>query len=84
MRLEYRSAFHKSTNLVIEKINRYFKEDVLFLQVLSQSKLLAEDISRKQKIAEDTGVRIDEARNGYKPAARHAANLFFCVSGNYN
>nr|AML30857.1 axonemal inner arm dynein heavy chain 1 [Marsilea vestita] len=55
-------------------------EDETGIQVLSQSKLLAEDISRKQQIAEETGVRIDEARNGYKPAARHAANLFFCVS----
>ncbi|MCO5564171.1 hypothetical protein L7F22_017828 [Adiantum nelumboides] len=55
-------------------------EDETGIQVLSQSKLLAEDISRKQKIAEDTGLRIDEARNGYKPAAKHAANLFFCVS----
>ncbi|KAH7442335.1 hypothetical protein KP509_03G083100 [Ceratopteris richardii] len=55
-------------------------EDETGIQVLSQSKLLAEDISRKQKIAEDTGVRIDEARNGYKAAAKHATTLFFCVS----
>ncbi|EFJ27757.1 hypothetical protein SELMODRAFT_94851 [Selaginella moellendorffii] len=55
-------------------------EDETGIQVLSQSKILSEDISAKQKIAEETEVKIDNARSGYKPVAKVTAILFFCVS----
>ncbi|KAJ7549209.1 hypothetical protein O6H91_07G045600 [Diphasiastrum complanatum] len=55
-------------------------DDESGIQVLSKSKILAEEISKKQKIAEETEAKIDEARNGYKPVAKLTSVLFFCVS----
>ena len=36
--------------------------------------------SEKQKIADETEVKIDEARNGYKPVAYRTSLLFFCIA----
>eukprot|EP01135_Chromosphaera_perkinsii_P002036 Nk52_evm83s215 gene=Nk52_evmTU83s215 len=55
-------------------------EDESAIQVLSSSKVLSDEISEKQKIAEVTEEKIDKARNGYKPIAYHSSLLFFCVS----
>jgi dynein heavy chain len=41
--------------------------------------VLSDEISEKQKIAEETEVKIDQARVGYKPVARHSTLLFFSV-----
>lgn len=55
-------------------------EDESAIQVLSSSKLLSEEISAKQEIANATEIEIDETRNGYSPVAVHSAILFFSIS----
>ncbi|GAB1599972.1 hypothetical protein Ahia01_000274700 [Argonauta hians] len=55
-------------------------EDETANQILSSSKLLAEEISAKQEIAASTEKEIDETRNGYRPVAIHSSILFFCIT----
>lgn len=50
------------------------------VEVLSSSKVLAEEINEKQVIASKTEEEIDEARNGYKPVAHYSSTLFFTIS----
>jgi len=40
---------------------------------------VANDIEERQKVADYTEKKIDEARVGYKPIAIHSALLFFAV-----
>lgn len=55
-------------------------EDETAITAISSAKAVANDIAQKQLVADKTEKKIDEARAGYKPAARHAAVLFFCIS----
>ena len=55
-------------------------EDEEAVKVLSASKVLSDEISEKQKIADETEVKIDAARAGYRPVAKHSSILFFCVA----
>ncbi|KAL3693679.1 hypothetical protein R1sor_007330 [Riccia sorocarpa] len=55
-------------------------EDETGIQVLNSSKVLAEEITEKQRIAEVTEAVIDETRMSYIPVAKLASILFFCVS----
>ena len=55
-------------------------EDEGAINVISSAKTLSNEINQKQVIAEKTEKRIDEARAGYKPVARHVAVLFFNIS----
>ena len=55
-------------------------EDETAIQILSSSKILAEEISAKQEIAEETQKEIELTRMGYLPVAEHSATLFFCIS----
>lgn len=55
-------------------------EDENAINVISSAKTLSNEINQKQVIAEKTEKRIDEARAGYKPVARHVAVLFFNIS----
>ncbi|XP_075250490.1 dynein axonemal heavy chain 3-like isoform X2 [Convolutriloba macropyga] len=55
-------------------------EDEKAIKILSSSKILSEEISAKQAIAEKTQIEIDETRSGYTPVAKHASILFFCIS----
>lgn len=55
-------------------------EDETAIKVLSSSKVLSEEISEKQKIANETEQEIDRTRMGYRPAAEHSSILFFCIS----
>ena len=55
-------------------------EDQSAVEILQKAKLTADDISEKQKIADETEMKIDEARKGYKPIAKHCTILFFCVT----
>lgn len=54
-------------------------EDETAVQVLSSSKVLANDINEKQTTAEVTEKQIDVARLGYTPIAAHATTLFFTI-----
>lgn len=55
-------------------------EDEAAINILSSSKILSEEISRKQEITSRTEKEIDETRSGYKPVAKHGSILFFTIS----
>ncbi|CAG5135433.1 unnamed protein product [Candidula unifasciata] len=55
-------------------------EDERAIEILSSSKVLSKEISKKQKIATSTEEEIDVTRNGYKPVAKHGSMLFFTIS----
>jgi dynein heavy chain len=55
-------------------------EDESAIKVLSSSKVLANEISEKQQIADETEQKIDSARGGYKPIAVHSSVLFFTIA----
>ncbi|KAK3235325.1 hypothetical protein CYMTET_54468 [Cymbomonas tetramitiformis] len=55
-------------------------DDASAVQILSEAKMVSDDINKKQKIAEVTEVKIDEARVAYQPVAHHAMIVFFAVS----
>ncbi|TRY59213.1 hypothetical protein DNTS_014611 [Danionella cerebrum] len=55
-------------------------EDETAVRILSSSKVLANEISEKQAIAEVTEVKIDQTRLGYTAIAIHSAILFFSIA----
>ncbi|XP_019118943.2 dynein heavy chain 7, axonemal [Larimichthys crocea] len=55
-------------------------EDETAVKILSCSKVLANEISQKQAVAEETEQKIDETRMGYTPIAVHSAILFFSIA----
>ena len=55
-------------------------EDATAINILGAAKVLGNEIAEKQKIAEETEVKIDEARNGYKPNAYRTSLLYFCIA----
>ncbi|XP_013383060.1 dynein heavy chain 7, axonemal-like [Lingula anatina] len=55
-------------------------EDETAIKVLSSSKVLANEISEKQAIAEETEQKIDKTRMGYTPIAVHSTILFFSIA----
>ena len=54
-------------------------EDATAIDVLSQSKIVSDEISAKQRVAEKTEKQIDEARQVYRPVALRGSTLFFLV-----
>ena len=54
-------------------------EDEGAVKILSASKVLSDEISEKQKVADETEAAIDETRAGYRPLAKHSSIMFFCV-----
>jgi len=54
-------------------------DDVELIEVLQKSKLTAVDVNEKLTIAFDTDIRINTAREEYRPAARRGALLYFLV-----
>lgn len=52
------------------------------VQILSSSKILADEISEKQAVAETTEKQIDVARLAYTPIAKHSTTLFFTIGNN--
>ncbi|KAG8243033.1 Dynein heavy chain 7, axonemal [Homalodisca vitripennis] len=55
-------------------------EDEEGVNVLSSSKVLANEISEKQAVAEVTEKSIDAARQEYQPIANHSTVLFFSIA----
>ena len=55
-------------------------EDESAIKVLDSSKILSNDIEKKQKIAEKTEIKIKESREGYRPIAFHSSVLFFSLT----
>lgn len=55
-------------------------EDETAIKVLSSSKVLSNEISQKQEVAEETEKKINKTRQGYKPIAIHSSILFFTIA----
>ncbi|KAG4091689.1 dynein heavy chain and region D6 of dynein motor-domain-containing protein [Neocallimastix lanati (nom. inval.)] len=55
-------------------------EDESAVNVLSSSKVLSNEISEKQKIAQETEREIEITRTGYRPIAVHSSILFFVIA----
>ncbi|KAA0158934.1 hypothetical protein FNF31_05104 [Cafeteria roenbergensis] len=55
-------------------------EDETAIQVLNESKRLANEIAEKQKAAAATEKEIEDTRAGYTPVASHTARLFFVTA----
>lgn len=55
-------------------------EDETAIKILSSSKALANEISQKQEVAEETERKIDSTRMGYRPIAVHSTILFFSIA----
>ncbi len=55
-------------------------EDESAIQILDSSKVLSNEISKKQKVADDTEKKIEVSRAGYRPVASHASVLFFSTT----
>jgi len=55
-------------------------EDEAAIQTLDSSKAISDEISKKQKIAEETAKKIEASRQDYKPIAEYSAILFFCLN----
>lgn len=49
------------------------------VSILQSSKVLSDDIAEKQRVADETEVKIDIARSGYQLVAHHASILYFSV-----
>ncbi|NP_001355646.1 dynein, axonemal, heavy chain 7B isoform X1 [Mus musculus] len=55
-------------------------EDETAIKILSSSKSLANEISQKQEVAEETEKKIDNTRMGYRIIAIHSSILFFSIA----
>ena len=55
-------------------------EDESAIQILDSSKALSNEISKKQKIADETEKKIEQSRAGYRPVASHGSVLFFSIT----
>ena len=55
-------------------------DDSTAVDTLSETKVLADTVAEKQKVAAVTERSIDEARSHYSPLAAHAARLYFVVA----
>lgn len=55
-------------------------EDETAIQILSSSKIVANNINEKQIAASITEAEVDKIRVGYKSIATHASTLFFCIT----
>ncbi|XP_066919650.1 dynein axonemal heavy chain 12-like [Clytia hemisphaerica] len=55
-------------------------EDESAITILDSSKVLSDDINKKQEIAEETEKKINQSRAGYYPIAVHSSILFFSIT----
>ncbi|KAI5612480.1 dynein heavy chain 12, axonemal isoform X1 [Silurus asotus] len=55
-------------------------EDESAIQILDSAKIMSDDISVKQQIAEKTEIKIAESREGYRTIAKHSSILFFSIA----
>ncbi|KFO19799.1 Dynein heavy chain 7, axonemal [Fukomys damarensis] len=55
-------------------------EDESAIQVLDSAKIMSNEITKKQQIAEKTELKIAESREGYRPIAKHSSVLFFSIA----
>ncbi|XP_053705138.1 dynein axonemal heavy chain 12-like isoform X1 [Synchiropus splendidus] len=55
-------------------------EDESAIQILDSAKIMSNEISQKQQIAEKTEIKIAESREGYRSVANHSSILFFTIA----
>uniref|UniRef100_A0A8C5VFT1 Dynein axonemal heavy chain 12 n=1 Tax=Microcebus murinus TaxID=30608 RepID=A0A8C5VFT1_MICMU len=55
-------------------------EDESAIKVLDSAKMMSNEITKKQQIAEKTEIKIAESREGYRPIAKHSSVLFFSIA----
>ncbi|KAM9752840.1 dynein axonemal heavy chain 12 [Menidia menidia] len=55
-------------------------EDESAIQILDSAKIMSNEISKKQQIAEKTEIKIAESREGYRAVAKHSSILFFSIA----
>ncbi|XP_019944293.2 dynein axonemal heavy chain 12 [Paralichthys olivaceus] len=55
-------------------------EDESAIQILDSAKIMSNEITKKQQIAEKTEIEIAESREGYRAIAKHSSVLFFSIA----
>uniref|UniRef100_A0A2K5C563 Dynein axonemal heavy chain 12 n=1 Tax=Aotus nancymaae TaxID=37293 RepID=A0A2K5C563_AOTNA len=55
-------------------------EDESAIKVLDSARMMSNEITKKQQIAEKTELKIAESREGYRPIAKHSSVLFFSIA----
>ena len=55
-------------------------EDESAIAIISDAKVVSNEIAKAQEEAEKTEIEIDAARLNYKPSGEYNAVLFFCIS----
>nr|XP_027777371.1 dynein heavy chain 12, axonemal [Marmota flaviventris] len=55
-------------------------EDENAIKVLDSAKMMSNEITKKQQIAEKTELKIAGSREGYRPIAKHSSVLFFSIA----
>uniref|UniRef100_A0A8C4WR96 Dynein, axonemal, heavy chain 12 n=1 Tax=Eptatretus burgeri TaxID=7764 RepID=A0A8C4WR96_EPTBU len=65
-------TLHSSTGNILE--------DESAIEILDSAKVMSNDISKKQQIAEKTELKLAESREGYRPIAQHSSTLFFTIT----
>jgi len=80
---ENKEQLEKTENKILDVLSSSqgnILDDESAVQVLSSSKQLSNEIAEKQKVAEETEQKIDEARLQYVPVAFQVSVLFFCIA----
>ncbi|KAJ6668326.1 hypothetical protein lerEdw1_015703 [Lerista edwardsae] len=55
-------------------------EDESAITILDSAKVMSNEITKKQQIAEKTEIKIAQSREGYRPIAKHSSVLFFSIA----
>uniref|UniRef100_A0A8D3BVT1 Dynein axonemal heavy chain 12 n=1 Tax=Scophthalmus maximus TaxID=52904 RepID=A0A8D3BVT1_SCOMX len=55
-------------------------EDESAIQILDSAKIMSNEITKKQQIAEKTEIEIAQSREGYRSIAKHSSVLFFSIA----
>uniref|UniRef100_UPI00358F5A88 dynein axonemal heavy chain 12-like n=1 Tax=Myxine glutinosa TaxID=7769 RepID=UPI00358F5A88 len=55
-------------------------EDESAIDILDSAKVMSNEITKKQQIAEKTELKLAESREGYRPIAQHSSTLFFTIT----
>jgi len=79
---ENRKKLSDIENQILQILNQAgnILEDEAAINTLNGSKVLADEITRKQEISEKTEKEIDAVRNSYSPVAYSSQILFFCIA----
>ncbi|XP_065670290.1 dynein axonemal heavy chain 12 isoform X3 [Hydra vulgaris] len=70
-------------NMILETLSSSegnILEDETAINILDSSKILSDEINRKQKIADETEKKINQSRQGYHSIATHSSILFFSIT----